>query len=188
MPSASQQCLTSCKGVKSHYTLLPQNSSAQISNTVADCPPCDIYSMCWCHGCTELVLVNYLPAVELNSCLYSFMKRTRSVSTCSHLLHCRSLLRIIYLTHNIYAGLANAIEDIVTYAAKALIDPRTRNKRVIVCPSANKMSQNDLIGLWERISGKKVTRNFMNADELDKQIQGVRQRPLCITLPTVHPG
>lgn len=74
------------------------------------------------------------------------------------------------------AGLANAKEDIVTYAAKALTDPRTINKRVIICPEANKASQNDLIALWEHISGKQVTKNFMSNKELDKQIQG---RQLC---------
>ena len=74
------------------------------------------------------------------------------------------------------AGLANATEDIVTYAAKALLDPRTENKRLIICPAANKASQNDLITLWERVSGQKLSRNVMTAEELDKQIQGVRRR------------
>lgn len=64
------------------------------------------------------------------------------------------------------------MEDIVTYAAKALIDPRTENKRVIIRTEANMASQHDLIALWERISGKKVTRNYMSAEELDRQIEG----------------
>ena len=71
-----------------------------------------------------------------------------------------------------YAGLANAMGDIVTYAAKALVDPRTENKRVIIRPEANMASQHDLIALWERVSGKKVTRNYMSAEELDRQIEG----------------
>ena len=70
------------------------------------------------------------------------------------------------------AGLANAMEDIVAYAAKALVDPRTENKRVVVCPAANKATQNDLIALWERISGKKVSKSYMSAEELDQQIKG----------------
>ena len=73
----------------------------------------------------------------------------------------------------VYAGLANAMEDIVTYAAKALIDPRTENKRVIIRTEANMASQHDLIALWERISCKKVTSNYMSAEELDRQIEGM---------------
>ena len=64
------------------------------------------------------------------------------------------------------------MKDIVTYAAKALVDPRTENKRVIVCPSVNQASQNDLIALWERISGQKLGRKVMSAEELDQQIKG----------------
>ena len=81
------------------------------------------------------------------------------------------------------AGLANATKDIVTYAAKALTDPRTENKRLIICPAANKASQNDLITLWEHISGQKISRNVMIAEELDKHIQGVyRCYPLAKVL------
>lgn len=81
-----------------------------------------------------------------------------------------------------HAGLANTKEDIVTYAAKALMDPRTENKRVVICPAANKVSQNELVKLWERISGRQVNKKLMSAEELDKQIEGMRWVQLHILL------
>ena len=65
------------------------------------------------------------------------------------------------------------MQDIVTYAAKALVDPRTENKRMIVCPPVNQASQNDLIALWERISGQKPSTEVMSTQELDQQIKGI---------------
>ena len=84
------------------------------------------------------------------------------------------------------AGLANAMEDIVAYTAKAMIDPRTENKRVIVCPAANKATQNDLIALWERISGMKVNKDYMSAEELDQQIKGEMRSVLLLLLLQLH--
>ena len=83
------------------------------------------------------------------------------------------------------AGVSTLTTDIATYAAKALTDPRTENKRLIIAPSQNVASQNDLIALWEKVSGKQVGRKHQSAEELQKQIQGQAPQVLVMLL-TCH--
>ncbi|KAL3133019.1 hypothetical protein ABBQ38_006928 [Trebouxia sp. C0009 RCD-2024] len=72
-------------------------------------------------------------------------------------------------------GVSTLTTDIAAYAAKALTDPRTENKRLIVAPPQNVASQNDLIALWEKVSGKQLGRKHLSATELQKQIQDAQQ-------------
>lgn len=71
------------------------------------------------------------------------------------------------------AGVATTRENIAAYTAKAAVDPHTLNKRLIIRPPENIVSQNELISLWERISGNQVRRCHMSEEELQKNIEGL---------------
>lgn len=64
-----------------------------------------------------------------------------------------------------------AEEDIGVYTIEAADDPRTLNKLVHLRLSANYLSQNDMISLWEAKIGKSLERVFVSEEELVKQIE-----------------
>lgn len=63
-------------------------------------------------------------------------------------------------------------DDIGTYTIKAVDDPRTLNKVLYLRPSANILSHNELISLWEKKVGKTFERVYVPEEEVLKQIQG----------------
>ncbi|KAG7558948.1 NAD(P)-binding domain superfamily [Arabidopsis thaliana x Arabidopsis arenosa] len=65
----------------------------------------------------------------------------------------------------------NIEEDIATYTLKAVDDPRTVNKILYVYPPKNIVSQNDMVGLWERKIGKTLEKTNVSEEELLKSIQ-----------------
>jgi len=58
-----------------------------------------------------------------------------------------------------------ALSDIGQYTAAIVEDPETINNEVLI--STTSATQNEMISLWEDISGKKVEREFVSADQLD---------------------
>ncbi|KAG0465331.1 hypothetical protein HPP92_019495 [Vanilla planifolia] len=77
----------------------------------------------------------------------------------------------------------NLEEDIGTFTIKAVDDPRTLNKILYIRPHGNIYSQNELISLWEKKTGKKLERVYVPEEEVLKQIQEApehRKIPLSI--------
>lgn len=69
--------------------------------------------------------------------------------------------------------MATTREDIAAYTAKAVADPRTLNKRLIIQPAKNVLTQTELVNLWESISGQQVSRQYMSAEDLQGAIKGM---------------
>ena len=63
-------------------------------------------------------------------------------------------------------------EDIATYTIKAVDDPRTLNKVLHIRPSANILSFNEIVSLWEKKIGKTLEKTYLLEDQLLKKIQG----------------
>ncbi len=61
-----------------------------------------------------------------------------------------------------------ALSDIGQYTAAIVEDPETINKEVLI--STISATQNEMISLWEDISGKTVEKEFVSADKLDEII------------------
>lgn len=64
-------------------------------------------------------------------------------------------------------------DDIGTYTIKAVDDPRTLNKILYMRPPNNSLSQNELISLWEKKTGKTFERVYVPEEEVVKKIQGI---------------
>lgn len=71
-----------------------------------------------------------------------------------------------------FVAIINTEEDIVAYTLKAVDDPRTLNKILYIHPPKNIVSQNDMVGLWERKIGKTLDKIYVSEEELLKSIQG----------------
>ena len=64
-------------------------------------------------------------------------------------------------------------ENIAAYTAATLDDPRTANKILYIAPPTNSFwSQNELIKLYEKLSGKQVERHDVSSDDLQQRIAG----------------
>jgi hypothetical protein len=65
--------------------------------------------------------------------------------------------------------LTNALNDIARYVVRTIDDPNTLNKRIMIDGHAT--TQNQLIDLWEEISGTKLQRKQVDLDELQEMIK-----------------
>jgi phenylcoumaran benzylic ether reductase len=65
-------------------------------------------------------------------------------------------------------GAFASIADIATVTARALNDPNMQNKEVRII--ANTLSQNELVDLWQKQSGKSVKKSRVSAQDLEKII------------------
>jgi uncharacterized protein YbjT (DUF2867 family) len=63
-----------------------------------------------------------------------------------------------------------APEDVALYASRTLFDPRTANQHVLISPPDNRLSQNELIAIWEDRTKTKLRRRTVSARELDERI------------------
>ncbi|KAJ4809825.1 Isoflavone reductase-like protein [Rhynchospora pubera] len=61
-------------------------------------------------------------------------------------------------------------DDIATFTIKAVDDPRTLNKILHMRPAMNSLSQNELIALWEKKTGKTFERIYLPEEEVVKKI------------------
>ncbi|KAL3697225.1 hypothetical protein R1sor_011301 [Riccia sorocarpa] len=72
-------------------------------------------------------------------------------------------------------GTAKAIfndeEDIATFTLKAIDDPRTENKTLHIRPKENRLSQRDIVTLWEKKIGHTLEKTVVSEEELAKIIQ-----------------
>ncbi|CAL1384186.1 unnamed protein product [Linum trigynum] len=65
----------------------------------------------------------------------------------------------------------NKEDDIAAYTIRAVDDPRTLNKTLIIKPPKNVYSFNELVALWEKKIGKTLEKTYVPEDLLLKQIQ-----------------
>jgi len=68
-------------------------------------------------------------------------------------------------------------EDVARYAARALFDPRTANRHTLIGPPENRLSQNELIAMWEARTKCKLCRRVITARELDERIAALAHQP-----------
>jgi len=61
-------------------------------------------------------------------------------------------------------------EDIATYTIKTVDDPRTLNKSLYFMPPADTMSANELVGVWEKMIGKTLEKDYVSEEKLLKKI------------------
>ncbi|KAK3037646.1 hypothetical protein RJ639_030423 [Escallonia herrerae] len=64
-------------------------------------------------------------------------------------------------------------DDIGTYTAKALDDPRTLNKTLYLRPPENILSQRQLVEKWEKLSGKILEKVEVSAEEFLASMEGM---------------
>lgn len=68
-----------------------------------------------------------------------------------------------------------AEEDVATYTIKAVDDPRTLNKILYMRPSANILSFNEIVALWEKKIAKTLEKIYVPESQLLKNIEGSKQ-------------
>ncbi|KAM7254195.1 hypothetical protein ACFE04_031877 [Oxalis oulophora] len=56
-------------------------------------------------------------------------------------------------------------DDVARYAIKTIEDPRTLNKTLYIRPPENVLSQRELVEIWEKLSGKKLEKINVSAQE-----------------------
>lgn len=66
----------------------------------------------------------------------------------------------------------NKEDDIATYTVKAVDDPRTLNKTLLIMPPNNIYTFNELVALWEKKVGKTLEKIYVPEEQLLKDIQG----------------
>ncbi|KAK1375054.1 NmrA domain-containing protein [Heracleum sosnowskyi] len=64
-------------------------------------------------------------------------------------------------------------EDIATYTIKSIDDPRTLNKTLYIRPKENILSQMQLIDKWERLSGNKLKKLNISAEDFLDSMKGM---------------
>jgi uncharacterized protein YbjT (DUF2867 family) len=82
----------------------------------------------------------------------------------------------VYGDGNIKFSMATP-EDVARYAALALFDPRTANRHTLISPPENRLSQNELIAMWEARTKCKLRRRVIPARELDERIAAMADQP-----------
>ncbi|KAF2324591.1 hypothetical protein GH714_015517 [Hevea brasiliensis] len=65
----------------------------------------------------------------------------------------------------------NKEDDIATYTIKAVDDPRTLNKTLLIKPPNNVYTFNELVALWEKKLGKILEKTYVPEEQLLKDIQ-----------------
>jgi uncharacterized protein YbjT (DUF2867 family) len=70
-----------------------------------------------------------------------------------------------------------ALEDVARYAVRALFDERTRNRHVAIIPPDNTLTQTQLIGMWERKTGRTLQRVTVSSAALDERIDLLSRDP-----------
>ena len=62
--------------------------------------------------------------------------------------------------------------DVATYTIKAIDDPRTLNKTLYLRPPQNILSQRELVDMWETISGNKLQKISISAQDFLHSMKG----------------
>jgi hypothetical protein len=66
----------------------------------------------------------------------------------------------------------NSEEDVGTFTIKAVDDPRTLNKQLMIRPEPNIKSMNEVVQLWENKIGHRLDKTYVPESEVLKQIEG----------------
>ena len=69
-----------------------------------------------------------------------------------------------------HAGYVTAEEDIAKVVARAVVDPRTINKKLVIRPQAP--TQNELVAAYEAATGQRLPRTTVTNDEIEQQLKG----------------
>ncbi|KAK9148187.1 hypothetical protein Scep_006944 [Stephania cephalantha] len=64
-------------------------------------------------------------------------------------------------------------DDVATYTIKIVDDPRTLNKTVYIRPPENIISQREMISIWEELTGKKLSKTTIYAEEFLASMKGM---------------
>ncbi|XVF13727.1 hypothetical protein REPUB_Repub08aG0232600 [Reevesia pubescens] len=64
-------------------------------------------------------------------------------------------------------------DDVATYTIKAVDDPRTLNKTLYIRPPGNILTQSQLIEKWEKLSGKKLDKVSISAQDFLASMKGM---------------
>ncbi|OAY25201.1 phenylcoumaran benzylic ether reductase Betv6 [Manihot esculenta] len=78
-----------------------------------------------------------------------------------------------------------AEEDVATYTIKAVDDPRTLNKILYMRPSANILSFNEIVALWEKKIAKTLEKIYVPESQLLKNIEDASP-PMNLILAVCH--
>lgn len=62
-------------------------------------------------------------------------------------------------------------DDIAKYTAKTLDDPRTVNKTVYIRPQDNVLTQNELVKIWEKLTGNDLEKTNIAAKDFLANIE-----------------
>ena len=68
-----------------------------------------------------------------------------------------------------------AASDIARYAVRALFDPSAGNRHVLIAPPDNRLTQNQLVALWEAMAGVSLRREMVSAEALDARIDALAE-------------
>ncbi|KAK4804925.1 hypothetical protein SAY86_004742 [Trapa natans] len=79
--------------------------------------------------------------------------------------------KVIILGDGNPKAIFNKEEDIATYTIRAVDDPRTLNKTVVLRPPQNIYSFNELVTLWEKKIGKSLHKIYVPEEKILKDIQ-----------------
>jgi hypothetical protein len=66
----------------------------------------------------------------------------------------------------------NSEEDIGKFMIKAVNDPRTLNKQLMIQPEPNIKSMNEVVQLWENKISHSLDKTYVLESEVLKQIEG----------------
>jgi len=64
-------------------------------------------------------------------------------------------------------------EDIGKVSLKAVDDPRTLNKQLVIRPPPNVLTFNSLVALWEKKLGHSLNKTYVSEAKVEKQIEGL---------------
>ena len=81
-------------------------------------------------------------------------------------------LQYIYSIESVVSGVYVTEEDIGVYTIKAVDDPRTLNKALFLKPSANVLTFNEIVSLWENKIGHTLEKIYVPEDQILKNISG----------------
>jgi uncharacterized protein YbjT (DUF2867 family) len=63
-------------------------------------------------------------------------------------------------------------DDVATYTIRTVDDPRTLNKTLYIRPSANILSQKEVIQIWEKYTGKALEKTYLSTDNFLNLMKG----------------
>jgi len=64
-------------------------------------------------------------------------------------------------------------DDVATYTVKTIDDPRTLNKTIYLRPPENILSQIELVQMWEKLSGKELSKDTISDQDFLALMKGM---------------